>query len=335
MATIKDIAERAGVSVTTVSRILNYDETLNVQDQTKQRVFKAADELDYQVKPKKKRKQKLRIGVLCSYSAEEELEDTYYLSIRVAIEKKLETEGYKKIPVSLEALAEDGKQIDGLICLGTFSRSIVERIRKLHKPIVFVDAVGDEECFDSVVIDFAYAIQKALYYLLEAGHKKIAFIGGIERDQDGVLVEDRREILFRSIMAERGLLREEYVRTEGYMPKSGYRQGKALFEMADPPTAVFTANDALAVGCYRAAQEAGLSIPQDLSVMGFNDISMAKYLAPPLTTVHIYKEFMGEQAVNLLAERITSGREISMRISVPTTLVIRESVAVLGAEKEK
>lgn len=335
MATIKDIAERAGVSVTTVSRILNYDETLNVQDQTKQRVFKAADELEYQVKSKKKRKQKLKIGVLCSYSAEEELEDTYYLSIRVAIEKKLETEGYKKIAVTLEMLSDSGKQLDGLICLGTFSRSIVKRIRELHKPIVFVDAVGDEECFDSVVIDFAYSMQKALYYLLEAGHRRIAFIGGIERDQDGELVEDRREILFRSHMAERGLLREEYVRTEGYMPKAGYRQGKALFALEERPTAVLTANDALAVGCYRAAQEAGLSIPQDVSILGFNDISMAKYLAPPLTTVHIYKEFMGEQAVNLLAERITSGREISMRISVPTKLVIRESVAVLNGKREE
>ena len=92
MATIKDIAEKAGVSIATVSRVLNYDETLNVQDETRKRIFEVAEQLDYQVKDKKKRKRKLKIGVLYSYSLEEELEDTYYLSVRVAIEKKLAEE---------------------------------------------------------------------------------------------------------------------------------------------------------------------------------------------------------------------------------------------------
>ena len=77
MATIKDIAEKAGVSIATVSRVLNYDETLNVQDETRKRIFEVAEQLDYQVKDKKKRKRKLKIGVLYSYSLEEELEDTY------------------------------------------------------------------------------------------------------------------------------------------------------------------------------------------------------------------------------------------------------------------
>lgn len=93
------------------------------------------------------------------------------------------------------------------------------------------------------------------------------------------------------------------------------------------PTAIFTANDSLAVGCYKAIEEAGLRIPEDISVIGFNDISIAKYLIPPLTTVHIYMDFMGAQAVNTLAERIYTNREISMHISIPTKLMIRESVS--------
>lgn len=89
MATITDIADKAGVSISTVSRVLNYDETLNVPDETKQKVFEAAEELEYTLKEKKKRKKKLNIGVYYSYSLEEELADIYYLSVRVAIEKKL------------------------------------------------------------------------------------------------------------------------------------------------------------------------------------------------------------------------------------------------------
>ena len=119
MATIKDIAEKAGVSIATVSRVLNYDETLNVQDETRKRIFEVAEQLDYQVKDKKKRKRKLKIGVLYSYSLEEELEDTYYLSVRVAIEKKLAEEGYKKYRINSGDTKEDLSVLDGIICLGT------------------------------------------------------------------------------------------------------------------------------------------------------------------------------------------------------------------------
>ena len=93
MSTIKDIAELAGVSVATVSRVLNYDETLNAQEETKKKVFEAAEQLEYHMKEKKKRKRKLKLGVICSYSPEEELEDPFYLAVRIAIEKEIEENG--------------------------------------------------------------------------------------------------------------------------------------------------------------------------------------------------------------------------------------------------
>lgn len=94
MATIKDIAAKAGVSIATVSRVLNHDETLNAQEETKKRIFEIAEELEYKVRAQKKRRKKLKIGVFYSYSPEEELEDPYYLCIRLALERKLEEEGY-------------------------------------------------------------------------------------------------------------------------------------------------------------------------------------------------------------------------------------------------
>ncbi|MGN0266545.1 MAG: LacI family DNA-binding transcriptional regulator [Lachnospiraceae bacterium] len=334
MATIKDIAELAGVSVTTVSRVLNYDDTLNVQDETRKKVFEAADHLEYQVSHKKKRKKKLKIGVLYTYSPEEELEDTYYLSLRIAIEKKIEDEGMKKIPVSLNSTPEDTAHLDGLICMGTFSESTVNKVKSFQKPAVFVDSIGDLDLFDSVMVDLKYSVKKVLRYLWDAGHEKIAFIGGCEMDSNGVAVPDTRATLFRTYMNSRGLLKEEYIMLEGYTPKQGYRMGKQLLMLEERPTAIFAANDALAVGCYKAIQEAGLRICDDISVVGFNDISMAKYLVPPLTTVHIPIEFMGGQAVNTLIERINSGREISMYIAIPTKLKIRESVSRVSDKPE-
>lgn len=327
MATIKEIAEMAGVSVTTVSRVLNYDETLNVQDETKKRVFEAAEQLEYEVRSKKKRKKKLKVGLLCSYSLEEELEDPFYLSARVGIEKKLDEEGFRKIPVDISGSLEEYEGLDGLICLGTFSKSVVDRIKTLGKHAVFVDAIGDLDVFDSVVTDMKFAVKKVLKYLFELGHEKIAFIGGRDVDSDGHEVEDMRIPLFRTYMEKYGTLNEDYIKIDGYTPRHGYRLVKELLEMKDRPTAIFTANDSLAVGCYKAIQEAGLRIPEDISVIGFNDISMAKYLVPPLTTVHVFTDFIAAQSVTVLAERVYSGREISMNISVPTKLMVRESAA--------
>ncbi|WP_313181330.1 LacI family DNA-binding transcriptional regulator [Lacrimispora sp.] len=327
MATIKEIAEMAGVSAATVSRVLNFDDTLNVQDETKQRVFEAAERLEYQMRDKKKYKKKLKLGMISSYSLEEELEDTFYLSVRIAIERKLEEEGFKKFPVNLGDSVESTSNLDGLICLGTFSESMVNKVKSFHKPAVFVDALGDLDLFDSVVTDLRHSVKKVLSYFLQEGHKKIAFIGGRDVDVDGKEVVDLRVPIYRSFMEERGILNEEYIKIGGYTPKHGYRLGKELLAMEERPSAIFTANDSLAVGCYKAIQEAGLCIPEDISVIGFNDISIAKYLVPPLTTVHIYMDFMGSQAVSILAERIYSGREISMHISLPTKLMVRGSVS--------
>ncbi|WP_313578829.1 LacI family DNA-binding transcriptional regulator [Lacrimispora sp.] len=327
MATIKEIAEMAGVSAATVSRVLNFDDTLNVQDETKQRVFEAAERLEYQMRDKKKYKKKLKLGMISSYSLEEELEDTFYLSVRIAIERKLEEEGFKKFPVNLGDSVESTLNLDGLICLGTFSESMVNKVKSFHKPAVFVDALGDLDLFDSVVTDLRHSVKKVLSYFLQEGHKKIAFIGGRDVDADGKEVVDLRVPIYRSFMEERGILNEEYIKIGGYTPKHGYRLGKELLAMEERPSAIFTANDSLAVGCYKAIQEAGLCIPEDISVIGFNDISIAKYLIPPLTTVHIYMDFMGSQAVSILAERIYSGREISMHISLPTKLMVRGSVS--------
>ncbi len=330
MSTIREIAERAGVSVATVSRVLNYDETLNVQDETRKKVFEAAEQLEYQMKEKKRRKRKLKIGVICSYSLEEELEDIFYLSVRVAIEKEIEKEGNKRIALSLSENTEQVSVVDGLVCLGTFSHSMFQKIEGFQKPTVFVDAIGDRDTSDSIMTDIDHSVGKVLDFLWEQGHRKIAFIGGMDMDADGKEVQDARLPAYRKYMENRGVLCEEYIRIGGFTPKYGHCLGCELLELEERPTAIFTANDSLAVGCYRAITENGLRIPQDVSVVGFNDISMAKYLVPPLTTVHVHMNFMGSQAVKMLVERIQAERDICMHVRVPTSLVVRQSVSRRG-----
>lgn len=328
MATIKDIANLANVSITTVSRVLNYDETLNVSPETRKRVFEAAEELAYVVAPKKKQKSKWKIGLYDSFSLEEELVDTYYLSIRVALEKKLKSKSIDFFRIDKEGNEENLKKIDGILCLGTFKKKDIEKIKSFNKPCVFVDSNPDEYYYDSVVIDFNSATRNALNYLTELGHENIGFIGGVETDMYGNRFKDLRQDVFENYLTEKNIFKEELVKIGGYDPKDGYINLREMLTSEPKPTAVFVANDTIAVGCYKAAYELGVKIPDELSIVGFNDVATAQYMVPPLTTVKLYTEIMGETAVDLLVERLSSKREVSKKITINTKLIVRESASV-------
>lgn len=329
MATIKDIAARAGVSIATVSRVLNHDEKLNVQEETRKRVFDIAEELKYEVKVQKKRRKKLKIGVFYSYSPEEELEDPYYLCIRLAIEKRLEEEKYAKQIIKITDTEDALSEVDGVICTGTFSKTMVEQIRKWKKPVVFIDANPDPSEFDSVVINYELAIKQVVDYFIENGHTKIGMIGGEETYDDGVVISDPRCKIFCEKLDERGLLRPEYIKYGAYKMRYGYNLLKEMYEEGNLPTALFVGNDSMASGSYKAAYEIGLRIPEDISIIGFNDIPSARYMIPPLTTVHLYTEFMGNYAVELLEERIVKDRTICLHVTIPAKLRIRDSVKAM------
>lgn len=326
MATIKDIAEKARVSAATVSRVLNYDDTISVLDETRRRIFEIAASLEYERNNGKRKKIKLKIGLVCSYSHAEELSDPFYLTVRVAVEKKMDDEGFVRSAIPIESLAASIPPVHGLICLGTFSRSTVEKIAALKKPVVFVDCNPDEGRFDSVVIDMEKAVIGVLDYLRKNGHSAIAFIGGSEIDSDGKEVQDIRSDVYVNYMKKHNIWRQEYLCKGDYSPKCGYSFMKELLAQDNPPTAIFVVNDSIAVGAYKAAHELGWKVPDHISIVGFNDISSAKYMVPPLTTVGLHMRTMGRQAVSLLVDRIRSDREVPVKVVIPCRLIVRESV---------
>lgn len=329
MATIKDIADLANVSITTVSRVLNYDETLNVAPETRQRIFEAAEELEYVIVPKKKSKTKMKVGLYYSYSLEEELVDTYYLSIRVALEKKLREKGIDFQKLLKEESKKGIEKLNGIICLGNFKKDEIEIIKGYNKPCVVIDSNPDDSYFDSVVIDFYSATRKALDYLINLGHKQIGFIGGIETDMYGNRFKDLRQQVFERYLQEKGIFNEEFVKIGGYNPKDGYVLLREMLTSGpNRPTALFVGNDTIAIGCYKAAHELGVNIPEDLSIVGFNDVSSAQYMVPPLTTIKLYTEIMGETAVDLLLDRIETKRKVCKKVTISTNLIERESAAV-------
>lgn len=326
MATIKDIAKLVGVSPSTVSRVLNFDESLNVADETKMKIFQVADELEY-VSVRNRKKGKVQtIGIVHWYTAEEELGDPYYLSIRLAIEKKCTESSINIARVYSKDAIEDLKSIDGIICIGKFSKNEIEKIKKVTDNIIFVDSSPNSKEFDSIVVDFNGAMNASLDYIYNLGHRKIALLGGREYCRDGEAYDiDPRYISYIEYMKKKDIFNEDFVEVGRFTLKGGYELMKKILQNKELPTACFIASDTMAVGAYKAVAEKGLKIPEDISIVAFNDLPSARYLVPSLTTTRIYTEYMGMAAVDLMVENLTSERNYRKKIIIDTDLKIRES----------
>ncbi|MDO5517915.1 MAG: LacI family DNA-binding transcriptional regulator [Clostridium sp.] len=330
MATLKEIAEKAGVSMSTVSRVLNFDETLNVTNQTREKILKIADEVEYDTSKSKKKsvKKNERIGIIYWYDYEQELGDPYYLNLRYAVERKCSENRYNLVKVDHNTSESELSEITGIIAIGRFDDETVEWLNKNNENIVFVDYSPDDIKYDSVVSDLESATKEVLDYLIECGHSKIAFIGANKKsDEKSKVYIDLREERYKEYMKAKDLYNKDYLRyVDKYTYKCGYDEGVKLFKLKERPTAVIVGNDTMAVGVYKAVSEAGLKVPDDISVIGFNDQPGSKYMIPALSTVRLSSEYLGYEAVGLLLEKINSNREYHKKILLPVELKKRESV---------
>ncbi|MDX9692344.1 MAG: LacI family DNA-binding transcriptional regulator [Acholeplasmataceae bacterium] len=340
MATITEIANKTNVSIATVSRVLNYDKSLSISEEKRKLILETAENLDYQTPKRKKMslKKPLIFGLIHWYTMHQELEDTYYLSIRLGIERSCydkHIELVKIFKTNESYVLDNLKPLDGVIAVGKFSSDEIKMFEEKFPFVVFVDSCPDDIKFDSVTIDFKQAFKKAIDYILSLGHKRIGYIGGREYiGRDQLELGEQREIVFKEYLQEKGLFDEKNVHIGSFTIESGYELMKKAIEQNHLPTAFMIASDGMAIGLLKAAYEAGIRIPKDLSIFSFNDITQSQYTIPPLSTVKVYKEFMGEQAVTLLMEKTTGQRTISKKVIIPTELVIRESCKSITKEEK-
>lgn len=327
MATIKDIASVAGVSIATVSRVLNLDESLNVSEATKKRIFEVAEELNYvTVRARKNKAKKYIIGIVHWYTQREELNDPYYLSIRLAVEKKCKEEEVSFRNIELGVRKEDSKDIDGIVAIGKFGPEDIKVLRGISERIVFIDCSPEEKLYDSVVTDYKEGVTEALNYLYELGHAEIGYIGGDEYINDRKeRVVDYREETYKDIVSKRGQFHDEWLLKGQFTPQDGYALMQKALILTKRPTAFFIASDPMAIGAYKAIAEAGLRVGEDISIISFDDIQTAQFLVPALTTIKVHTEFMGETGADSLIEILKSERKIHKKILIPTQLMIRES----------
>lgn len=329
MATLKDIAKKAGVSLATVSRVLNEDASLSVTSETREKIKQIAKDLDYRTVKRRslQNKQKaMKIGLIYWYSKEQEIADPYYLSIRLGVEKASLERGIELVKFynSDEIFAGKQESLDGMIAVGKFSSQDIANFRTWTDKMVLVDFSPTDD-IDSVVVDFRKAMEEVLKHLIEHGHERIGYIGGHEYLQENEPIKDERENTFFEYLTLNHRFNEDFMWTGMFTAGDGYTLMKEALKLSNGPTAFILGSDSMAIGAMRALHEQGVRVPEQVSIIGFNDIEMSKYLQPSLTTVQVHTEFMGEAALDLLFDQISSKREIAKKIVIPTKLLIRES----------
>lgn len=325
MATIKDIADRAGVSMAAVSRILNNDAGLKASVETRQRVIEIAKELGYT--KSRKTKASFRLGILQWFSVEQELKDNYYLMVRKGIEDFC-IKNYIQVIRAFKTDANWEEQlqvVDGLMCIGKFSEKEIDKLMKISSNIVFLDMTVDEYEVTTYSLDFRKAVYDAMDYLVDKGHQKIAFLGGQEYLENGDLFIDDRKKYYQKYCKHHELDGDTYLKEGIYSTESGYEMMGELIEEGKIPTAVFAASDLIAIGAIKSIQEHDLRVPEDISVIGFDDVDMCKFITPALTTIHAPAYDMGQYAVNFLFASSNLMRVTPIRVKMPCKLVERES----------
>ena len=322
MATIKDIAQLAGVSATTVSRVLNYDESFSVTEETRRRILEAAVSLDYQKKPKPPLKSAISIGMLQRSSAEQELEDSFYLLIRKGVEAYCTQNGLKIIHAFKETpgYRQHLSGADCLICVGWFPMDEIHTLRKSFENVIFIDMPVLDHESTSINVDMYQGTITALEYLWNLGHKQIGLLCGDE----GPFASSGREAIFRQFCENHGLEASRYARKGSFSSRSGYDMMMDMIESGDLPTAVFAASDPIAIGALKALSDKHISVPEQISVIGFDDISLTNFTSPALTTIHTPAYEMGYLAAQLITTYLPKNK-IPIRIALPCTLVERDS----------
>ncbi len=326
---IKDIARQAGVSHCTVSRALHHSPLISPK--TAERIREIARRSGYvpnAVARSLVSRSTHTVGVVVTTIA-----DPFIGEVVEGIERTANEHGYSVILANshvepeLEMKVVDSfsqRRVDGILVAASRVGALhAKRLAGTNVPIVLINNQHPGEFARSVGIDNVAASRQIVGHLVSLGHKRIAYIG----DRSGYQSDTERLSGYRATLklAKLTASPELLVRGDG-KPEEGERAATQLLELADPPTAIFCYNDMTALGALRAATSRGLRVPEDISIAGFDDLFVASYTSPPLTTIRQPKQEMGRRAMSILLQ-LLAGEEPESRLLLPGELIVRGSCA--------
>lgn len=331
--TIYDVAREANVSMATVSRVVNNNP--NVKPQTRKKVFEAIEKLGYRPNAVARglaSKKTTTVGVVIpdisnAIFAEvargiEDIANMYHYNIILCNADKRKDKEIRVINTLLE------KQVDGLVFMGgAVTEEHIQAFKTSSVPIVLCATTDENETYPAVDIDHEAAASDAVQALIDAGHKRIAMISGSLEDPS---IGYARFQGYKRTLEKAGLkLDESLVRIGNYRYESGVETTKYFLELPEKPTAIFAANDEMAIGAIHAIQDAGLSVPEDISVISVDNVRMASMVRPQLSTVAQPMYDIGAVSMRLLTKLMNKEAVDHHRVLLPHELIERQSVARL------
>ncbi len=328
--TIKLIANKANVSIATVSRALNND--VRVTAKTHKKILQISQELNYKpnlIARNFAKKTSYTIGLILP-----DISDEFFTDIIRGVDEITYKNGFytmvasshkhRTLSDSITTFSQTGL-VGGVILLVSAMTDELKKILNQTKiPVVLIGGGNQEQGYDTVAIDnYQGAFNATEYLIKKKKFKKIAHITGPSENYDAFL----REKGFIDACKKNGVsINKSFIVDGNYTIDSGYHGFIQLYGLPERPEAIFAANDMMALGCYDAANYFNVKIPDDISLIGFDDIFMSKYINPGLTTVRVQIEEVGKAAANLLIEKLNSsnGKPHTL-IKIPTELIIRGS----------
>ena len=333
---LRDVARQAGVHPATASRALNPETRLLVSEETAKRVLAAATQLGYRpnaVARSLRTRRSHTVGVLIP-----DLNNPLFPPMIRGLEDRLAKAGYVALIGNTDG--DDARErqvfeqmlarhVDGYVLATAHLRNpLLEEAVQAGVPVVLMNRMAADYDFPSVVVDNERGVKMAVSHLLALGHKKIACIAGPQDLSTGL---DRYRG-YQAAMAEAGLelAPGQVAFAHAFSIEEGQRCAAEILAAAGDCTAVAAGNDMLAVGCYLALDQAGLSCPADISVVGFNDMPFIDMLRPPLTTIAFPHYQVGTEAAQLLIERLNGASSKVKVLYLAPELIVRRSTAQLS-----
>jgi LacI family transcriptional regulator len=340
---ISDIARQSGVSMATVSLALNNKP--GVSEETRLRVLKVAEELEYPIKPVPaagKNNHLTTIGMVVKTDPIPPQANPFYSKVIVGIEDVCRRDGINLLFATLPVddnnhpvevpLMFSSDNVDGLLMVGTFVDETITSISaKRTPPIVLVDGYSTTECFDMVISDNFHAAYQAVEYLIKNGHRHIGLAGSDINCYPSL--KERRNGYLRALKENE--ITDVYIANFNINKTHGYDETVCLLKEHPQITALFCVNDDVASAAIRAAQDQGKRVPEDISIVGYDDTYIAAHTRPGLTTMHVDTVAMGRAAVHLLSLRLDNPESARMTMTVHSTLVERESVGPVQPHSSK
>ncbi len=331
MPSQSDVAKLANVSFMTVSRVINGKE--NVKEETRLKVLKAIEELGYYPNAAARALNNNKtdgIGIIIPH-LEFMTAAPYFLDLITSLEYYIDMMGYHlvfKLPYSIKNEADYSqlyleRKVDGVIVLApSVDQWLLSKLTVANVPSVVVYGRDEELDINYVDADNHNGAKEIVNYLIGLGHRRIGMVTG-----STTLICGRDRISgYIETLAEHEIdIDKRLIYYGDWQPESGMRAFNYFFGLAEPPTAVFCANDHMALGVMRAAKLNNLSIPRDLSIVGYNDITYSGYLTPPLTTMKQPLEEIGKRAVEILVKTIEEPEREKEKIMMKTEFIKRDS----------